>query len=141
MRRSFTVLEFIIVIIVIGILAATIVPRLQTDKIYEAANQILSHIRYTQHLAIVDEKIDPSDQNWYKRRWQIYFFQSQKASSDGNTKWAYAIFSDSDEGVDNYDGQPNPSFHEIAIDPLTKKYISGGYTLEYSNPKTYKEAA
>jgi type II secretory pathway pseudopilin PulG len=87
---AFTLVELVFIIIVIGILASVIVPRAQSSRLREAADQIVSHIRYTQHLAMMDDKFDPEDNDWYKKRWQILFDQ------DGDDFWTYTIFSDDD---------------------------------------------
>jgi len=87
MKKAFTMLELIFVIVVIGILAAVILPRTKTNPVQEAAVDLLSKIRYTQHLALVDDKYDASNTSWYKNRWQIQF--------NGNT---YTVTS-SDSGI------------------------------------------
>ena len=114
MKKAFTMLELIMVIVIIGILAAVIIPRTGSNKTAEAAIQLISHIRYTQHLAMVDDKFD-STINWYQNLWQIRF--------DG-TGSSYSIVSDN-----------NP-----ALDPLNKTNmqdinISNDYdvTLSFSN--------
>ena len=140
MRRAFTVLEVVFVIIIIGILAVVTLPKFKKNNLLQIANQIVSHIRYTQHLAMFDDKFDPKKQYWYKELWQIRFFKKDTASKDGTEKWAYAIFSDKNNGS-GYDGNPNATTGEVAIDPLTGKLISGGFTINYNNPKTYKPAA
>ena len=55
-KKAFTMLELVFVIVVSGILAATFIPRFDRDNLQEAADQVISHIRYTQHLAMVDDK-------------------------------------------------------------------------------------
>jgi prepilin-type N-terminal cleavage/methylation domain-containing protein len=104
MKQAFTMLELVIVIVVIGILAATVAPTFQRDTNAEAAQQFLSHVRYTQHLAMVEDKFDPTDATWFRDRWQI------RLASNG----AYAIFSDA-----NDDGAPDDD--EVATDPLNRE--------------------
>ncbi|MCF6310454.1 MAG: type II secretion system GspH family protein, partial [Sulfurimonas sp.] len=58
MKKAFTMLELVMVIVVIGILAAVMLPRVASDRLAEAATQVISHIRYTQHLAMVDDQFD-----------------------------------------------------------------------------------
>lgn len=128
LRRAFTMLELIIVIVVIGILAAVVIPRTSSNNLAEAATQLISHIRYTQHLAMIDDRFDSTKLNWYRERWQIKF--SKVGGSDN--RWAYAIFSDADVGS-GYDGNPNAN--ETAVNPLdTSKRLTGGYsgTIEYN---------
>ena len=45
-KRAFTMIELIFVIVVVGILAAMIMPRLERNGAKEAATQLLTHIRY-----------------------------------------------------------------------------------------------
>lgn len=119
MKKAFTMMELIFVIVVIGILAAVVIPRTGSNKLREAAVQVVSHIRYTQHLAMVDDKFDASDSNWYRGRWQIIF----GASNYTNDKYAYSIFSD----APTYSGQPDKS--EMAKNPLdSTRLLSGGYS-------------
>jgi Tfp pilus assembly protein FimT len=101
--RAFTMIELIFIIIVIGILAAVIIPRSRDTRLREAADQIVSHIRYTQHLAMMNDVFDPTDNIWYRERWQMKF--EQDAGS-----WTYTIFSDEDK-----DG--NANITEIARNP------------------------
>ncbi|QOP46070.1 pilus assembly FimT family protein [Sulfurimonas paralvinellae] len=129
MKKAFTLLELVFVIVVIGILAALILPRTKTNPVQEAAVQVLSHIRYTQHLALVDDKYNDSDANWYMGRWQIVFGNNNNFA---NNKPAYTIFADSGA----YSGDPKES--EVAVDPQNPNLImTGGYNntvaLDYNN--------
>ena len=71
MKKAFTMIELVFVIVVIGILAAVIIPNTRTNPAQEGAIDLLSKIKYTQHLAMVDDKYDASNNTWYKNRWQI----------------------------------------------------------------------
>ena len=120
MKKAFTMLELIFVIVIIGILAATIIPNTRTNPLQEAAVQIVSDIRYTQHLAMVDDKFDMNDVNWFKKRWQILF--SSNGGSGGEE--AYTIFSDT-SGTSS----GNPDVAEIAINPSNvNERMCGGQT-------------
>lgn len=104
-------MEMIFVIVVIGILAAIVAPKGGQDKLQEAATQVLSHIRYTQHLAMIDDKFDPNGSAWFKKKWQIRFRRNSGSSG-------YVIFSDSN-------AQGNVDGGEEAIDPLSKQRMNG----------------
>ena len=115
-------LELVFVIVVIGIIAAAIMPSTKSNTLQEAALQVASHIRYTQHLAMMDDKFysDPANSNWYKDRWQIHFSNTE---ASGN-KWAYSIYSDF-----TGDSTGNPNGDEIAVNPLDRsKVLTGGYS-------------
>ena len=53
LKRAFTMLELVFVIVVVGILAASIIPQLERDNLGEAAHQVARHIRLAQHHALV----------------------------------------------------------------------------------------
>ena len=93
------------------------IPRLNNSdtSLYNAARQIASDIRYTQHLAMIDDKIDTSA-DWFKARWQIYF----ASDSSGNLHQVYSIYSDLDK-----DDATNPDTTEIAVSPVAQKKMTG----------------
>lgn len=126
MKKAFSMLELVFVLVVIGILAVMMLPQMQSTKLREAAIQVVSHIRYTQHLAMVDDKFDVNDADWYKSRWHILF----GASDDTEGKIAYSIFSDKDSlSGTTPNGKPNLTNNEIALNPENPdKFLSGGYS-------------
>ncbi len=73
MKKAFTMLELIFVIVVIGVLLAIIVPSTRTNPVQEATVDLASQIRYTQHLAMIDDKYNAADNTWFINRWQIVF--------------------------------------------------------------------
>ncbi len=96
-------LELIIVIIVAGILAAVMIPRLERDSLREAANQVVRHIQYTQHLAMMNDVYDatnPAVTTWYQNRWSIDLCNSDYKIERANST-------------------------ETAEDPLTQRDING----------------
>lgn len=118
-------MEIVFVLVIMGVLAAVILPTTKTDPLHEAATQLASHIRYTQHLAMSDDRYDKNRKDddgniiWYKERWQLVFSES-KYTDD---KYAYTIFSDT---AGNSTGDASES--EIAINPQNADQImTGGY--------------
>jgi len=107
-KKAFTMIELIFVIIVLGILASLALPRMDRDLRQEAADSILSAIRYTQHLALIDNKTDPSDVDWQKKLWKIDF------TSGDNSFYTVSSDNDKDGTVDK---------DETAIDPANGKYM------------------
>jgi len=104
-RRAFTMIEMIFAIIVMGILAATAMPRFDRDLRQEAKDNYLSAIRYTQHLALMDDKTTPFDSNWQKKYWTIAI---------DATGGDYSISTVVDSATKNY-----------AIDPSNGNLING----------------
>lgn len=70
-KPAFTMLELVIVIVILGILASLALPRMERDLKQEAADNILSAIRYTQHMALTDNVTDPSKTHWQKAFWRF----------------------------------------------------------------------
>ncbi len=110
---AFTMLELVMVIVVLGILAALALPRLERDIRQEAGDNLLSAIRYTQHLALMDNKTNPSDDEWQRRFWHIRF----EKYNGSDPKWFYAISS-------SQDGDGNIDDNEVAIDPANGKKMN-----------------
>lgn len=128
MKKAFTMLELVFVIVIVGILSYFSAAGFQRNTLREAADQVISHIRYTQHLAMVDDKFNPNETQWFMRRWTLRFQQNLVYStlSPNNTYsnvWAYTIFSD----LPNFTGH-NPDLLGMAKNPENpKQYLSGGY--------------
>lgn len=121
-RQAFTMLELVMVIVVLGILAALAIPRLDRDVRQEAGENILSAIRYTQQLALMDNKarLDPSTtKSWQKSFWMLRF-----VNNGGD--WQYIIASNTDYGA-------NLDKTEAAIDPANGKYFYASGSTPTSN--------
>ena len=145
MKKAFTMIELIAVIVIVGIMTAVLLPRFSDDKLQEAADQIISHVRYTQHLAMIEDKYIPSpalskqptatkkEKNakyWFKSYWEIMFHTTGAFSP------TYSIFSDSPTATGNasYDGNPRHA-DEIARDPSNKLKMCGLASTTSSIPK------
>lgn len=130
MKKAFTMLELIFVIVIMGVLTAYIVPNTQRNPLQEAAVQIASHLRYTQHLAMTDDRYNPNrrdtanDVIWFKDRWQLVFSSSE--FTGGEDVWAYTIFSDR---VGNEVNRGDADFDEVARNPEnSSQLMTGGYS-------------
>ena len=110
-KNAFTMLELVFAIVVIGILAALAIPRLDRDLRQGAKDNLLSAIRHTQDLALVDNKTNPTDTDWQKKLWQIRF-----SLATDNLATFYTISSD-------VDGDGSVDKNETAIDPVNGKYM------------------
>ena len=115
MKKAFTTIELIFVIVVIGILAAVVIPRLQSDRLQNAATLILSYIRYTQHLAIMDDRFRSNRSEWYQERWRIAF----RDCSGPSTQKYFVVYRDLNHGG----ASSAPGKSESAINSLDGKYL------------------
>ena len=120
-------MEIVLVVVLIAIFAAIIkFSSKDDDRLHLATLQVLEHIRYTQHLAMNDDKFDPRDiiynahpdkkglnGRWFYSRWQIWFRQNSK-------HMLYVIFSDKNHGG-NFDYIP---VVETAKDPLSGEVMA-----------------
>ncbi len=105
-------IELIIVIVVAGILAAVMIPRLERDPTREAANEVVRHIQYAQHLAMVDDVYDAGNAAWYANRWKIVFAGT-----------GYTVSSGSQEATDPMTKSTFGDLSEYGLDSLT---LGGG---------------
>ncbi len=132
-QKAFTMIELVMVVVILGILAALSIPRLERDLRQEAADNILSAIRYTQHLALLDNKHKFNNPKWQQRFWRIYF-------GTCNGKTFYAVGSD-----DSMESAVNARVDssEAAIDPSNGKLMwahdgssctSGSLTINNLSP-------
>lgn len=134
MKKAFTMLELIMVIVIVGILAAVIIPRTGSNKLAECAVQLISDIRYTQHLAMIDDKYDTNESLWFRQRWQLSF-------STASGTLSYMIFSDKPSSAGSYDGNPgaNNTYTnvEVAHNPLnSNNYMIGATNTSFDNYNT-----
>lgn len=142
MKHAFTMLELVFVIVLIGIISVLAIPRFDDNNLRQAADQLVSHIRYTQHLAMMDDKFDAGENNWFMRRWTLRFQENLAytvlpPNNTYNNIWAYSIYTD----LPNFTGH-NPDLNGMARNPLnSEQYLSGGYdnTLHVEDAKSMKE--
>ena len=103
-RHAFTMIELTLVIVVMALLAAMAIPRYERDIRQQAADNILSAIRYTQLMALTDNVTNPSDDRWQRAFWR---FGIEKCSDNGIF---YYIGSDKDYGGGINTSASNPEY-------------------------------
>jgi len=139
-HSSFTFIEILIVIIIIGILASTISFSFSPNNLQLASDNLIKNIYFTQSLALKDDKYQPfsiknsvTEMNrskyWFKQWWQIRF----STFKDKNRKihYWYEIFSDQPyyTRTKDFTAQANlPDklwYVKLAKNPLNKKLMIG----------------
>ena len=139
MKKAFTLVELIFVVVVIGILAFSLWPKKQPIQALAAARQIVAHIRYTQHLALNDDKFathtytdkdgnaNSIAKDWYKRLWRITF---SNITADEKCKiggWRYAVYQNIAGDLSDK-GQPNGTIEAARNPAQAGKVLSACYS-------------
>ena len=116
-KSAFTMIELVMVIVVLGIIAAMAMPRMESDIRQEASDNLYAAVQLARHMALIDNKTDPNDFNWQKELWNIRFF-------DNGAFYTISSNTNQDNTVDKT---------ETAIDPSNGKYmynLSGDTTID-----------
>ena len=136
MKKAFTLVELVFVVVVIGILAFSLWPKKQPIQALAAARQIVAHIRYTQHLALNDDKFATHTdtggtssiaKDWYKRLWRITF---SNLTADKDCKiggWRYAVYQNIAGDLSDK-GQPNGTIEAARNPAQAGKVLSACYS-------------
>jgi hypothetical protein len=126
MKKSISLLEAIIVIVLISFLYIIFIPNNKINKLDEITNRLSLYISYTRFKALTDNKFNDTDNLWHKQRWTIKFFRCRE--SEGGIY--FSIYSDKNQ-------TGHPSIEDTLKDPLTNKNIySSNFCQE--NPKNSK---
>jgi len=120
-KHAFTMIELVFVIVALGIIAAIAMPKIDRDLKQEAADSILSDIRYTQHMALVDFRQSFDNAQWQRSFWEITF----ESCGSGSGLFT-GIGSDKD-----YEGDTDKE--EAAIDPANGKPMFWTNTASCTN--------
>lgn len=71
MKKSFSILELIVVISLIAFLYTIFLPKNKINYLDELTNRIELYLSYTRQKALIDEKYDLEDSSWYRKRWTM----------------------------------------------------------------------
>jgi len=113
-KKAFTMIEFVFVIIILGILASLAMDSSSRDLKQEAKDEILSAVRLARQMALTDNKHRPDNRvDWQKAYWR---FEYRICTGSGGTKWTYRVGS-------SIDLKLNIDKSESAIDPVNGKYL------------------
>ncbi|EAL0007892.1 type II secretion system protein [Campylobacter upsaliensis] len=129
MKKAFSLLELVLVMMILGILISFAGFNLRQDKLSEGARSILNDILYTRNLALMQNsfranELSHAKREWYKSRWQLYFINSAAS----NYEQTYTIFLDKNGDGNANLGKLNVNLdREIAVDIVnpTKLMNSG----------------
>ena len=112
MKKSYSLIELILVVFLISILYSSISLNKYDSKLDELTNRIILYLKQTRYQSLIDNEKDRENSLWHKKRWTLKFFKCKESVSG----FYYVIYSDK-----NMKGHPN--LEESLKDPLTKKRI------------------
>ena len=67
MKKSFSLLEIILVISLIAFLYTLFIPKKQQNNLNELTNRLSLYITNIRYKALIDDKYDPEDTLWHKK--------------------------------------------------------------------------
>lgn len=133
MKKAFTMLELVFVIVILGIMAAVSVMYIPQTKLQQAADYLIQNLKYAKSLAQTDDRffaMKDSSINSYSdtqaKFWQAGMWQVQFHLNGSTTANSYSVYADTarNAGTTNFDGRPM-SGDLIAKDPQNKTCLSG----------------
>jgi len=83
MKKGFSLLELIFVILIIGIILSQSIYRNNLSKIQLAKNQIMLHLKYARYVSMIDNKYNYKNNKWFKKRWSLKFMNCQSSIGGG----------------------------------------------------------
>ncbi|QOR01606.1 pilus assembly FimT family protein [Campylobacter sp. 2014D-0216] len=141
MKTAFTLVELVFVCVILSILFSISYFYFKPNYLRLGAEQILNDIKYTRHLALIQNDFRAKEFNiakreWYKAKWQLYFIRSKSATNNEQT---YTIFLDK-----NGDGNANIGKHminkdrEIAVDLINPNILMNSGQSGVINQNDFK---
>jgi hypothetical protein len=142
---SFTTLELILVISIISILLFSYSYKpFKIDPLFKAGNSLVYHIRYTQYLALLDDKFIANTnfsqfkdkivkkydtKYWFNKHWQIVFHRDRSKIRKYRLYY-YSVFYDipwktKNNNFDRRVNYPSKNYQTIATDPQTGLRMTG----------------
>ncbi len=112
-KKSFSLLEIIFVLIILGIILFQIVPKNQISKLHLATQKIILYLNYTRYIAHIDNKFDIKDEQWERKRWTLKFLNCEKRIGG----LYYIVYSDTKGGTAHFEKT------DTLFDPLNNKYL------------------
>ena len=126
MKRSFTLLELILMIVLLGFLYTSFIPKVKASKIDDLTNRLVLYLKQTRYQSLINDKFSNSDNLWHKKRWTLKFFRCRETTGG----IYYVIYSDK-----NATG--HPGIGDSLKDSLTLKniYSTNSCTENIKNSK------
>lgn len=121
LKKSFSFLEIIAVLTILGIFYSAFILKFdkQDAELEIATQRLILYLKHTRIQALIDDKFNPNDSLWHKKRWSLKFLRCKQDVGG----LYYSIYSDT-----NKTGQIAKD--ETLKDPLTNKHIYSDNSCE-----------
>jgi hypothetical protein len=124
LKRSFSLLELLVLISLIAIATSFLIPKKIDNSLELAADRIILYLKYTRYIASIDNKFERDDEMWFRKRWTLKFQNCKNKSGI-----YFVVFSD-----ENKKGMPNKD--ECLKDPVNEKYLYSNSDCEASDDES-----
>ncbi|MCV3439912.1 prepilin-type cleavage/methylation domain-containing protein [Campylobacter lari] len=141
MKQAFTLIELAFVCIILSLLFSMAYVYYKPDYLRLGAEQVLNDIKYTRHLALIQNDFRTKEFNiakreWFKAKWQLYFIRSKSATNNEQT---YTIFLDKNgDGNANIGKNMINKDREIAVDLINPDILMNSGQSGVINQNDFK---
>ncbi len=126
-KKSFSLIELIFIIVLASIIASQFIPKNNFSKLQQATDKIILYLKYTRYIAMLDNKFDIENDEWYKAWWTLKF---RRCNKDIGGLY-YVVYSDVSGGTAHYKKE------DCLKDPISNKYLySNGCKEDTINDKS-----
>ncbi|EAJ5680697.1 prepilin-type cleavage/methylation domain-containing protein [Campylobacter lari] len=141
MKQAFTLIELVFVCIILSLLFSMTYVYYKPDYLRLGAEQVLNDIKYTRHLALMQndfrvKEFNIAKREWFKAKWQLYFIRSKSATNNEQT---YTIFLDKNgDGNANIGKNMINKDREIAVDLINPDILMNSGQSGVINQNDFK---
>ncbi|AJC92008.1 hypothetical protein CSUB8523_0451 [Campylobacter subantarcticus LMG 24377] len=141
MKQAFTLIELVFVCIILSLLFSMAYVYYKPDYLRLGAEQVLNDIKYTRHLALIQndfrvKEFNIAKREWFKAKWQLYFIRSKSATNNEQT---YTIFLDKNgDGNANIGKNMTNKDREIAVDLINPNILMNSGQSGVINQNDFK---
>jgi len=128
MKKSFSLLEIIFVLIIITIISSMAFQNKNISKIKLAKEQLILHLKYMRYISMIDNKYNHNDNLWYRKAWNMKFLNCSK-----NIGGIYYVIYENVINTNHW----AISKSETLKDPLTSNYI---YSYQCKKDELYDKS-
>lgn len=137
-RKAFSVLELVFVIVILGIMATFSVLYIPQTDLQQATIYLINNLKYTKSLAQNDDRYYTMPDNSLStnvdiasqmRYWQAGMWQLQFHTTGSDSKNSYSIYADTGRSAANTNFDGRPMAGDLIAKDATNQACLSGYTM------------